>query len=140
MNSNCAIIITSIARQDNKVLLTFAKECTNRNVSFIVIGDSPSPLDFSIAGCDFYGLDAQRKLDFSFAKLVPERHYSRKNIGYLQAIKKGAQLIVETDDDNYPRENFWNNRQPNHTIPTLVDKDWVNVYNYFSSGFICSSG
>ena len=140
MNSNCTIVITSIAKADNRVLQTFAKECASRNVGFIVIGDKPSPLDFQLDGCDFYGLEAQRALDFSFAKLVPERHYSRKNIGYLQAIKNGTQLIVETDDDNYPREKFWNERISKHTIPTLTDRDWVNVYNYFSSGYIWPRG
>ena len=140
MNSNCALIITSIANQDNKVLQIFAKECHTHNIHFIVIGDKSSPPDFTIKGCDYYGLEAQSKMNFSFAKLVPERHYSRKNIGYLQAIKNGAQLIVETDDDNYPKENFWNTRLLQHSIPTLIEKGWVNVYNYFSSGYIWPRG
>ncbi len=140
MNSNCALVITSIATPDNKVLQTFAQECPNNQVDFIVIGDKPSPTDFKLVGCDFYGLEAQRNLDFSFAKLVPERHYSRKNIGYLQAIKRGAKMIIETDDDNFPREKFWNNRQPNHTVSALLNEDWVNVYKYFSSGFIWPRG
>jgi len=106
MNSKCALVITSIAKADNRVLQTFAKDCPQHDVEFIVIGDKPSPLNFNLEGCNFYGLEAQRNLDFSFAKLVPERHYSRKNIGYLQAIKNGAEIIIETDDDNFPRENF----------------------------------
>jgi len=98
MNPNCSIIITSIAKDNNQVLQTFAQECKKHNANFIVIGDKPSPIDFKINGCDFYGLEAQKKLDFEFAQLVPERHYSRKNIGYLIAIQKGTELIVETDD------------------------------------------
>ncbi len=140
MNSNCALVITSIAKPDNKVLQTFAKECPKHHVDFIVIGDKPSPVDFNLEGCDFYGLEAQRKLEFSFAQLVPERHYSRKNIGYLQAIKNGAELIIETDDDNFPREKFWNMRTTHHSVPALIGKDWVNVYNYFSSGYIWPRG
>jgi len=30
-----------------------------------------------------------------------------KNVGYLVAIRDGAQLIVETDDDNLPRDAFF---------------------------------
>jgi STELLO glycosyltransferases len=140
MNKNTAIVITSIAKSDNKVLQTFALESSKRELQFIVIGDKPSPADFHIEGCNFYGLKEQRELDFSFAQLVPERHYSRKNIGYLIAIKNGAKLIVETDDDNFPREQFWNDRQKTHQVPLLRDTDWVNVYKYFSDGFIWPRG
>jgi hypothetical protein len=140
MNSNTALVITSIAKPDNKVLQTFAKECKTNNVKFIVIGDKPSPLDFRIEGCDFYGLSEQRALGFKFANLVPERHYSRKNIGYLQAIKEGAELLIETDDDNFPREKFWTKREKMHSLPIIENQDWVNVYKYFSSGFIWPRG
>ncbi|MBK9477354.1 MAG: DUF288 domain-containing protein [Bacteroidetes bacterium] len=140
MNPNCSIIITSIAKDNNQVLQTFARECKKNNANFIVIGDKPSPIDFKINGCDFYGLEAQKKLDFEFAQLVPERHYSRKNIGYLIAIQKGTELIVETDDDNFPKEKFWENREPKHQTTFLENHDWVNVYRYFSSGNIWPRG
>ncbi len=68
MNSKCALVITSIAKADNRVLQTFAKDCPQHDVEFIVIGDKPSPLNFNLEGCNFYGLEAQRNLDFSFCK------------------------------------------------------------------------
>ncbi len=101
---------------------------------------SPHHKILVLQGCDFYGLEAQKKLNFTFAARVPERHYSRKNIGYLQAILQGAEIIIETDDDNFPREKFWTAREAFHTTPTLVNKDWVNVYKYFSSGLIWPRG
>lgn len=30
-----------------------------------------------------------------------------KNIGYLLAISEGAEVIIETDDDNIPTQEFW---------------------------------
>lgn len=140
MNENSALVITSIAKPDNKVLQAFASLCPQHNIQFIVIGDKPSPADFKLAGCDFFGLDAQRKLGFKFAELVPERHYSRKNIGYLQAIRNGAKMIVETDDDNFPRDEFWRNRSTHHRIPSVDKGDWLNVYKYFSSAQIWPRG
>ena len=32
--------------------------------------------------------------------------YFRKNLGYLVAMKSKSKIIVETDDDNYPKNNF----------------------------------
>ena len=42
----------------------------------------------------------QYEILLNFAKICPENNYARKNIGYLYAIKNGAKLIFETDDDN----------------------------------------
>ena len=30
----------------------------------------------------------------------------KKNIGYLVSIQNGNETIIETDDDNYPKNNF----------------------------------
>ena len=47
-----------------------------------------------------------RKTSLSFAKIYPENSYSRKNIGYLLSYLNGNEIIVETDDDNLPKEIF----------------------------------
>ena len=140
MKNNFALIITSIAKPDNKALQLYAKECKDRNIQFIVIGDEASPKDFHIDGCDFFSLEIQKKLSFALAKQLPEKQYARKNIGYLQAIKNGAEIIIETDDDNFPKETFWNKRQAHCTVPTIVKNDWVNSYKYFSDEIIWPRG
>src|ERR671912_165530 len=110
MREPTALIVTSISAP-NPVLQSLARGATDHGVEFIVIGDEKSPRDFNLPGCRFYGLDEQRKLDFDFAKKCPTRHYARKNIGYLLALRNGAQAIIETDDDNFPEEGFWSDRQ-----------------------------
>ena len=65
------------------------------------------------------------------AKVIPEKHYARKNIGYLLAIRDGAEIIIETDDDNVPMTNFWGERELQNKAHLLVNKGWVNVYKYF---------
>ena len=47
-----AVVITSIAKP-NIILKDLAKECSNREYHFIVIGDEASPSDLHIDGCDF---------------------------------------------------------------------------------------
>ena len=103
---NTFLIITSIANQEHPVLKQFAKESLEKKVPFIVIGDTKSPENFHLSGCDFYSIERQQSLKFQLAKILPFKHYARKNLGYLIAISQGAETIIETDDDNFPSDGF----------------------------------
>jgi hypothetical protein len=134
-----ALVITSIA-SPNKALKILAEGALKHKVDFIIIGDVSSPKEFVLEGCDFYSIDRQKKLDFSLAKIIPEKHYARKNLGYLQAIKQGADIIIETDDDNIPLEVFWKERQLLQKTHISENHNWLNVYRYFADGFIWPRG
>jgi hypothetical protein len=134
-----ALVVTSISAP-NRVLSALAEGSRQRGRQFVVVGDEPSPAGFQLEGCDFYGLDAQHESGFRFARLCPTRHYARKNLGYLVAVREGARVIVETDDDNLPREEFWNDRRREVSAPALEGAGWVNVYRYFSEANIWPRG
>ena len=134
------LVITSIANQDNPVLNQFSKECATHNIPFIVIGDTKSPVNFELSGCDFYSVETQKQLNFQLAKSLPFKHYARKNLGYLLAISKGAKVIIETDDDNLPLPAFWEQRTQAVNAHTLKNDGWVNVYKYFSDALIWPRG
>jgi hypothetical protein len=131
MQQKTFLVITSIA-SPNKALKAYAEGCKQNNTCFITIGDAASPNDFFLEGCDFYHLGAQRELPFTFSKNVPEKRYSRKNIGYLLAISQGAEVIIETDDDNLPRKEFWEERKLLQNVNLFTDNGWLNVYKYFA--------
>jgi hypothetical protein len=133
-----ALVITSIAPPGNAVLQTYAAQCRQRGIEFILIGDAASPLGFALEGCRFYGLDEQRALPFKLAKLLPVRHYARKNLGYLLA--RNCRLILETDDDNLPLENYWQPRRAETRGFFLADAGWTNVYRYFTDAHIWPRG
>jgi len=114
--------------------------CHKHNMDFIVIGDTKSPHDFSLSGCQFLSIEKQRKLPFGLATLAPERHYARKNIGYLVAMERGAELIIETDDDNFPYEEFWSERHPYQKVNLVENAGWINVYRYFTDATIWPRG
>ena len=139
MSQKIALIVTSIAAP-NDVLTQLANECRQQNIHFIVIGDEISPKDFSLDGCDFYSLDRQMELKFEFARQCPTRHYARKNIGYLIAISQGANVIIETDDDNFPTDGFWSQRKCSQQAKILQNQGWANAYNYFTNNFIWPRG
>ena len=95
MKNKISIIVTSIASPNN-ALRDLAQGCSERGYHFIVIGDEAGPAEFHIDGCDFYSLERQRQTGLKLAQMCPTRHYARKNIGYLIAIRDGASTIIET--------------------------------------------
>lgn len=130
MNTKTSLVITSVS-SPNRVLKTYAEECAKHHVEFIVIGDTKSPRHFVLPGCNFWGIDRQKESGFRLAKIIPENHYARKNIGYLLSARNGAEAIIETDDDNFPKRDFWKERRLESNAHPLVNKGWINVYRYF---------
>ncbi|HWR41609.1 STELLO glycosyltransferase family protein [Sporomusa sp.] len=139
MQNKVAIVVTSISNP-NKVLKSIASGAVEHGYEFIVVGDTKSPSDFYIEGCKYVGIEDQVKSGLEFAAVCPTRHYARKNIGYLLAIRDGAKVIIETDDDNMPRNSFFSKRERLRSVHTLANANWVNVYRYFSDKLIWPRG
>jgi len=139
MSSKTALVVTSIS-QPNKALTLFAEGSRKNKVHFIVIGDTKSPSDFSLQGCEYWSIKRQQEMPFRVAELLPKGHYARKNLGYLRAIQEGASIIVETDDDNLPRDEFWSERNLLHQAKKINNSGWVNVYRYFTDALIWPRG
>lgn len=134
-----SLVITSISAP-NKILKEFAKGCLAHNWDYILIGDNATPADFEIRNCNFFGLAAQQKMPFKLAKTLPVSHYARKNLGYLQAIRNGSQVIVESDDDNLPLKAFWLERIQKMNCVSVEKTGWTNVYSYFTKKHIWPRG
>ncbi len=134
---NSSLIITSIAAP-NAAMKMYAEKCKNLGTEFIVVGDVSSPEKFQLDGCRFLSIEEQRKLPFKLAKILPEKHYARKNIGYLLAKEKN--YIIETDDDNFPKENFWKKTFDTKDARVIEEKGWANAYQYFTSENIWPRG
>ena len=139
MTDKFAVIITSI-NHPNEAIIEIARKAEEYPFDFIVIGDRKSPKDFQVDNCFFYSLDEQLKSDFDFARKCPIGHYARKNIGYLVAISRNSSFILETDDDNIPRAEFWQPRSSHLSLPQITQKGWVNVYKYFSDSLVWPRG
>ncbi|WP_133682017.1 STELLO glycosyltransferase family protein [Paludibacterium purpuratum] len=136
---NTALIVTTI-NSPNRAIQDLSNGAKNHGWNFIVIGDKKSPSEFNCDGAHFYSLQSQLDTNFSYAKQCPVGHYARKNIGYLIAAQQGAELIVETDDDNLPTAEFWNSRTRIQNTPFLKNGGWTNTYRYFSDALIWPRG
>ncbi|MCH2050459.1 MAG: STELLO glycosyltransferase family protein [Trichodesmium sp. ALOHA_ZT_67] len=139
MNKKITLVVTTIS-EPNKVLQKLATGCQTNNWNFIIVGDTKSPKNFTLTGSEYYDIQAQIASGLKYAQICPTRHYARKNIGYLLAMKYGTQLIVETDDDNLPLNSFWEESYPQIKCKIIDKSGWVNVYKYFSDHLIWPRG
>lgn len=123
------IVITSIF-QPTEAIEKFAK-FNGWNV--IVIGDKKTDVDWRYPGVIYISPEDQQEFASRFSSLLPWNSYTRKNIGYLYAILKGARIIYETDDDNIPLDNWVN--EPDFIIDAdlLSNASFVNIYSYFTN-------
>jgi len=137
---NTYLVITSIASQEHPVLKEYASEALDQNIKFLVIGDTKSPTEFKIDGCAYYSVSDQIALKFHLSKLLPFKHYARKNIGYLLALAQGAEIIIETDDDNLPMGDFWAERELSINTRYTHSSGWTNAYKFFSDTNIWPRG
>jgi len=134
-----AVVLTSIAAP-NDVMRRIAADCQDRGMKFYVIGDTKSPAEFSLEGCEFLSVDDQIATGSRFAKLCPTRHYARKNLGYLLAKRETIDFIAETDDDNMPSDDFYRPLPIDMTAAAAESCGWINVYRYYTDKLIWPRG
>ena len=139
------VVLTTIAPPTECVRRL--RDAMPRSATLAVVGDTKGPEQYDTPGTTFLPYAAQRALEFQLYANLPTRHYARKNLGYLHAMRCGANCIYETDDDNAPLENWkprtafvaGGRRTPPHDRSPDTPK-WVNVYQYFSGESIWPRG
>ena len=128
------LVVTTISAP-NEVLYALANGAKVANADFIIVGDRKTPENFKMDGVRYLSPAEQDKLFPNLSQQIPWNHYARKNIGYLAALGSKGRWLVETDDDNYPMESFF--QEPNKLSgvrPVTTEGSWLNVYDCFSSG------
>lgn len=129
------IVITTI-NDKTRAISDFERK---KDWHIIIVGDRRSQSIESTNNLTFLSVHAQQNLGFSITDKLPYNHYTRKNIGYLYAIRAGADVIYETDDDNIPYP-YWG-IEP-FKCKNLVQNEsvFVNIYNHFSKNLIWPRG
>lgn len=125
-----SLIITSINKR-NEVVKKFEILSKKQNIDFIFIADKKTPKFKKNNNLTFLSLKDQKSLPFKIAKSIPVNSYSRKNIGYLYSILNLSKKIYETDDDNYPKKNFFSQNIKKLDLFKIQEKGFLNIYKYF---------
>ena len=127
-NVKKTIILTSIF-QSTKAVDAYSKL---GSYGTIVVGDKKSPIEYGNSNVNFLSVEKQLQLGYTITSKLPYNHYSRKNIGYIFAIYEGAEVIIDSDDDNIPF--------PDWSFPDFKGKydqlnsemGFINIYNLFT--------
>lgn len=125
-----SIVITTINKL-NQNIINYDLRSNKMNWKFVVIGDKKTPKNFKLKFGDYYSFQDQKKLNFKFSKICPPNSYARKNIGYLISFLEND-IIIETDDDNYPKKKFFFKRSNIHKVKKIENKSWINIYKVFN--------
>ncbi len=130
------IVITSIY-PPTEAVLAFSKmdDC-----NLIVVGDKKTPTDWQCDGVTYLSVEAQASVGSYLQKLLPFNHYGRKMLGYLHALSEGATYIIDTDDDNIPKDG-WAFPPFDSSYDTIAgDKGFINVYQLYTDAHIWPRG
>lgn len=132
------IVITSINGITDAVK-AFAKK---EDWHVVVVGDKKTPeLEKNPhENVTYLSVEEQSKLGFDFYEACPFNHYVRKNLGYLYALSQGAEWIADSDDDNFPYDDWGNGITETASMESVGDVKIVNVYSYFTDNFIWPRG
>jgi hypothetical protein len=120
-----------------KAAILFSKM---QNYQLIVVGDNKTPADWCCTNVDYISVIQQEKLDFELAKFLPYNHYCRKMLGYLKAIQNRADYIIDTDDDNIPKDNWSFPEFENKFDCISENKGFINIYQLYTKQKIWARG
>ena len=122
------IVITSIY-PPGKAVEGFA---SMDDVHVVVAGDRKSPKSWEYPNCTFLSAEEQQKIPFRMVEKLPWNHYCRKMLGYLHAIRSGAEQIVDTDDDNVPYPVYSFPQTSGMFETTAQNLGFQNVYHRYT--------
>lgn len=122
------IVITSIFPPTEAVVEFSRRE----GYQLIVVGDRKTPAGWHQDNCIYLGVAEQLALSPALAEAIPFNHYGRKMIGYVYAMQNGADIIIDTDDDNIPYAGWQFPGFDGLYTQSQADLGWVNIYHHFS--------
>lgn len=135
-SSAASIVITSIFAPTKAV----AKFAALADYRLIVAGDKKSPAEWSAPNVTYLSVADQEAAGFGLSAKLPFNHYGRKMMGYLHAIRAGAQVIIDTDDDNIPYDDWAFPALTGAFATAPAGKGFVNIYKSFTSHHIWPRG
>jgi hypothetical protein len=134
-------VVTTI-QSASQQLITLASRMVDQERKLYIVADLKTPLDFSLEKSLVLTVAMQETLEWQLTKVLPYNIYSRKMIGYLEAIKEGCSWLVETDDDNLPLESFYEKPLTECFTRQISGESekWINPYAYFTDQKIWPRG
>lgn len=142
MSKKSCVVITTI----NPPTAAIRKFVDMPGLDVIIVADKKTPVEAYVGlDCILLSVEEQGRLFPTFDALLPFNHYARKNMGYLYAMRHGYELILETDDDNIPYDDWLEKsaRPSNLSGARLFEvtgHKYINIYRQFTDLHIWPRG
>lgn len=92
--------------------------------NLIVVGDKKTP-NIKLKNGEFIPWNLQNSLGFKCESHIPWNVIQRRNLGYLLAIRSGAEIIATIDDDNIPLQSWGQNIYVGSSVTRRMISDSV---------------
>jgi hypothetical protein len=135
-SSKPTIVITSIFAPTKAV----NKFAALADYQLVVAGDKKSPVQWEAENVTYLSVQDQEAMGMGMSAKLPYNHYGRKMMGYLHAMQQGAQVIIDTDDDNIPYDGWEFPTMDGEFMTSPGDKGFVNIYKTFTEQHIWPRG
>ncbi|NCB77673.1 MAG: DUF288 domain-containing protein [Negativicutes bacterium] len=136
MSKEIACVVTSI----NYPTMAMKKIIKNELLKVIVVADKKTPKDWQYDEVECLSVELQEQIKLPLVDRLPWNHYGRKMLGYLWAIRNKYDVIYDTDDDNFPKKNWYSPEFFGEFLTTQDNLSFLNVYQHFSSQAIWPRG
>lgn len=115
---------------------------TSASLPMIIIGDKKSPDTETrewvkkLGNATYLGPTDQEKLGYRSSSLIGWNSIQRRNIGFLEALKHGADIIISVDDDNIPITDHYVDdfltvlTKPYSGLAISSPTGWVNIGDF----------
>ena len=116
-----------VTKNINAPTVAIQKYASMNGWELVVVGDQKTPNDYEVDGTYLSPKD-QNKLGFNVSRIIPWNCIQRRNLGFLYAIREGADIIATVDDDNIPLENWGQKTKyigDNTYVPMVLNGDLV---------------
>lgn len=97
-------IVTTTINPPTEATLKFLSK---KDWTLIVVGDLKTPHNlYKKLNCIYLHPDEQEKKYRKLSDIIGWKTIQRRNIGFVEAFRLGADVIATVDDDNIPYENW----------------------------------
>lgn len=105
-------IITTTINNPTTATLKFCEIADNKDWIFVIVGDTKTPhdsyraLEKSFKNVVYLSPEQQDGLYPELSNVIGWKSIQRRNIGFVYAYEKGADLVATVDDDNIPYDTW----------------------------------
>jgi hypothetical protein len=135
MNKTNGFIVTTTINRPTKAILKF---CNFKNWNFVIVGDLKTPhkayqdLSKKYKQVLYLHPRIQEKKYQKLSQIIGWNKIQRRNIGFIEAYKRGAEVIATVDDDNIPYD-FWGKKLlVNRTVKVNLYETKLMVFDPLS--------